>query len=251
MNKQNSKFIIVFLTIVLTFSGTCYSQEIPEKARKHLIRGKTAIEMAKQPDDFNLAIAEFDQAALLAPEWDEPYYQLGLVYEKLARYDEAIVNLKKFIELTKDAAKKTEVQDLIYKLEFKAEQALTPKAIVDILCTNFSGWEKSGDQLYWPYNYFAAFEKTGENSVKLFDRTLANDGGVFTSVDVSLTITGPVITFNTFSDQCSDDPCAYTIINELEFISRTEVIYRQTLFPIEPNSQSHKQEKLTATMKKK
>jgi len=145
----------------------------------------------------------------------------------------------------------TELNRLNLSTVEQAEQMLTNEAIVDILCANFLEWEKVGGPVYWPFYYMGAFTKTGENTVKISHTTMANDGGIFTRVEAELTITGPTVTFNSFVDQCSDDPCPYTIINELEFISRTEVIYRQTLIPIEPNSESHKKETLTITLKKK
>lgn len=242
--------LIIFLVFFSMLALNAMAQDIPEEARKHLIRGKTAMDIARNPGDFELATGEFNQAITLAPEWDEPYLQLGKVYEKTKQYTLAIASLKTFIALTKDASKATEAKEKIYELEFLAEQTLTNESIVTILCEGFSSWEKSGDELYWPYYYLTKFTKTGENSVQLKSTKYSDDGSLFFNVDVNLIITGPVLKFNTYSDQCTPS-CPYNISNEIEFVSKTEIIYRQTLMPIMPNSQSTKVEKLTAKFIKK
>lgn len=241
--------LIFLLGVFSAITINVVAQEIPEEARKHLIRGKTAFEIAKQPNDFVLAIEEFNQAIALAPNWDEPYLQLGKVYEKTKQYTEAITSLKTFISLTQDNTKASEAQEKIYELEFLAEQTLTNESIVNILCEGFSSWEMSGNQLYWPYYAATKFEKTSNNSVQLKKTIYGNDGGVFFSVDVNLNITGPVLKFTTYCDQCTPS-CPYNISNEIEFVSKKEIIYRQTLMPIMPNSQSTKVEKLTAKFSK-
>lgn len=246
----NNYRLILFLTFFPLLALHAMAQDIPEEARKHLIRGKTAMDIAKNPGDFELAIGEFNQAITLAPEWDEPYLQLGKVYEKTKQYTLAIASLKTFISLTQDATKATEAKEKIYELEFLAEQTLTTEYIINTLCEGFCLWESSGDPLYWPYYYLTKFTKTGENSVQLKSTKYSDDGSLFFNVDVNLIITGPVIKFNTYSNQCSSS-CPYNISNEIEFVSKTEIIYRMTVMPIMPNSQSTKVEKLTAKFIKK
>lgn len=239
---------LFFFYLFLPFMS--FGQDIPDEARRHLVRGQTAVEIAKLPSDYDLAVTEFKQAIELAPLWAEPLYQLARVYEKTEKFTEAIACLNKYLELAPDATNAGEVKDLIYKLEFKAEQVLTVSDYIDMLCAGFLGWSQSGDELYWPYFFFAKFEKTGPNTIQIFDDTRNNFGTLFTYVNETLTITGPTISFISKIDQCYPDPCLIYIDNRIEIVSRTHIIYKQTLTPVLPNSMTSSQEKRSAEYKK-
>jgi tetratricopeptide (TPR) repeat protein len=126
-------FIVIFIFIT---SGI-YAQDIPEEARKHLSRGQAAVEIAKTNADFEEALSEFSKAVELAPEWSEAYYQLGVLQDKLERYDDAYSNLKRCLELDPNAGNTAQVQDLIYKIEFKRDKADKKKEIIDILTSSY------------------------------------------------------------------------------------------------------------------
>ncbi len=138
------RVFLIFFSFCIFDIQIIFAQDIPEEARKHFVRGQTAVELAKLPEDYNLAITEFKLAIGFAPLWAEPNYQLGLVQEKTAQYTDAIASLKKYLELAPDASNVNEVKDLIYKIEFKAEQTLTVSDIIDV--SGFAGGNKIGNK---------------------------------------------------------------------------------------------------------
>ena len=164
------KSIFFLITLIFVSSGI-FAQDIPEEAQKHLAREKAAVEIAKAPEDYKPAITEFKQAIQIAPTWGEPHYQLGLTYEKMEKYADAIASLKKYVELAPDAENVSEVKSLIYKLEYKAEQVPTVSDIIDIL-VDLRGWEITGEHLWFLPPKWMGFEKAGENSVKVLRRHL-------------------------------------------------------------------------------
>ena len=105
-------------------------------------------------------------AIALAPLWAEPNYQLGLVQEKTAQYTDAIASLKKYLELALDASNVNEVKDLIYKIEFKAEQTLTVSDIIDVLVSlGEQNWKQTGNCTD-PLGVYFGIRKAGGNLVK-------------------------------------------------------------------------------------
>jgi tetratricopeptide (TPR) repeat protein len=80
--------------------GHANAQNISDEAMHHFDRGQAAVEMAKSPTDYEDAIKEFEKAATLAPDWPDVYYNLGLIQEKLRKYDDAIKNLTKYLEFS-------------------------------------------------------------------------------------------------------------------------------------------------------
>jgi len=93
-----------------------------EDARRHLVRGAAAIEMAKGDADLALAADEFQKATELAPEWAFAWMNLGQVQARLGRLKEAMASYKRYLALApndKDAAR---IGDELIKLEFRMEQ---------------------------------------------------------------------------------------------------------------------------------
>jgi len=78
-----------------------------------------AVEMV----DYKSAIKEFEQAIKLAPNWPDVYYNLGMVQGTAGNYDEAINNLKKYLELSPEANDAAQVKENINKLEYKRERS--------------------------------------------------------------------------------------------------------------------------------
>jgi len=99
-------------------------QTVSEEARRHMIRGQAAVETAKSPADYEAAIREFEQAAKLAPDRPEIWYNLGMVQKEADKYWEAIGNLKKYLALAPNAKDAGAVRDLIDKIEFLKERRL-------------------------------------------------------------------------------------------------------------------------------
>jgi len=124
-------------------------------------RAQAAIEMAKTPGDLEDAIREFQQAATLAPNWPDPYYQMGMLQDKLERYDDALKNLRRNLQLDPQAANAPQVIQHINKIEYKKEKAekarLDPRNLVGVWWVN--GETKEGSGL------FSRFEIRNNNGV--------------------------------------------------------------------------------------
>ncbi len=112
----------VIVLMLLCAVGTAFGQKISDEARKHFDRGMAAVEMAKTPADYEAAIAEFEKAGSLFPDWPELYYNLGLVQEKAGKYEDAINSLKRYVQLAPNASDVESVKSLINKLEYRHEK---------------------------------------------------------------------------------------------------------------------------------
>ncbi len=97
-----------------------------DAARRSMSRGQAAVESAKSAQDFDSAIRELEQATLNAPAWPDAYYNLGMVQGKLERYDEAIRNLQKYLDLASTAGDAEQVKTMIYQMEYRKEKAAKP-----------------------------------------------------------------------------------------------------------------------------
>lgn len=134
--------VISFACVSSAFTGT-----VPEEARRHMVRGETAVEMAKTPEDYEQAIKEFQEATRIAPDWAAPYYNLGLVQEKAGKLKEAIISLNRYVQLSPNAPDTAKVREFIYKLEYKAEQEITRQDALDIYGSlpDPAKWDLSGE----------------------------------------------------------------------------------------------------------
>jgi hypothetical protein len=100
----------------------------PEDARRHLVRGVAAIEIAKTADDLALAADEFRKATEIAPEMAPAWYNLGSVQAKIGQVDDAIASYRRYLALSPDAADAQKVSDEIIKLEFRQERTTKEQA---------------------------------------------------------------------------------------------------------------------------
>lgn len=100
----------------------------PEDARKHMLRGMAAIEMAKSPEELALAEEEFLAAADIAPRLGNAWFNLGKVQTQLGRYDDAIASYRQYLAVAPGAEDAQKVRDEIVKLEFRQEQVAREKA---------------------------------------------------------------------------------------------------------------------------
>ncbi len=130
--KKNILLLRINL-ILLTGVGSVFCQGSSEDlAQKYFDRGMVIIETAKSNDDFKAAISEFESAKIYLNNWADVYYNLGLLYDKLEMYSNAIKNYKAYIQLAPDAEDSEEVKSLINKIEYKAEQFLNPETLTGI-----------------------------------------------------------------------------------------------------------------------
>jgi len=118
------RIAVISLTIAFCFSiGIVGAQNVSDEAMRHFDRGQAAVEMAKTPADYEDAITEFEQAATLAPDWPNVYFNLGLIQEKVGKRVDAIRNLTKYVELSPNASDIREVKKFIAKIEYTMEKA--------------------------------------------------------------------------------------------------------------------------------
>jgi len=103
------------------WSAIVFAAQVPEAAEKYMVRGDAALDMAKDADGYNKAIIEYEAAAKEAPDWPNPYYNLGMVYSKTDNYPEAIRNFKQYLKLAPHAEDSEAVKKAVYKLEYKQE----------------------------------------------------------------------------------------------------------------------------------
>lgn len=95
----------------------------PEEMVRFLARGRAAVGAAKDEQGFERAANEFRQALKLAPWLADGYYNLGVVLDKAGRHAEAIQNLKLYLLANPNAADAKRVQELIYEVEYRQEEA--------------------------------------------------------------------------------------------------------------------------------
>ena len=124
--------LLIFSLLLSLLVSKALGQVIPDEAKRYFDRGVAAVELAKSPADYVSAIKEFRQAATLAPNWPDVYYNLGMVQEKAGKYNDAITSLKQYLRLAPNASDAATVKSLINKLEFKAEQEITKEVALDI-----------------------------------------------------------------------------------------------------------------------
>ena len=137
------KWIICLLmtALVAAWSAAAAAQDVPEEARRYLVRGITAVEMAKSTGDYVLAALEFEKAAKLAPDWPEVYYSLGSVQAKMGDSASAIKSYQRYLELAPRSADAENVRQEIYKLEYMRDRQKQAAALS-------GAWKASNGQTF-------------------------------------------------------------------------------------------------------
>jgi hypothetical protein len=75
---------LICVVILLAWVSVTLADTVSEEAQRYMARGMAAVEMAKTPKDYKRAVLEFEQAAKLAPNWPDVYFNLGSVQAKAA-----------------------------------------------------------------------------------------------------------------------------------------------------------------------
>lgn len=119
------KHVMVLFGVLLLSAAV--AQPVPDEARRHMLRGQAALEMAKSPQDLRLAIRELEQATRLAPDWADAHFNLGLVRAKIGDYGGAIASYQRYLELAPNAPDAQKVRDELVKLEFRQERVTFQK----------------------------------------------------------------------------------------------------------------------------
>jgi tetratricopeptide (TPR) repeat protein len=109
------------LVIVSLLSSTSLMAD-NQDARTHMIRGAAAIEIAKSPEDLQLAADEFRMATDIDPTLAVAWYDLGSVQSKMKLYNDAIASYQHYLSLIPNAADTQKIKDEIIKLEFLQER---------------------------------------------------------------------------------------------------------------------------------
>jgi hypothetical protein len=110
--------ISAICTLLFSATGLNAQQEIPDNIKDYVNRGITAFENAKVPADIDNALAEFNKAEKLAPDFVDIHYYLGKTYSLLqGNAGRAVKELKKYLALYPDAPEKEEVTAEIARLE--------------------------------------------------------------------------------------------------------------------------------------
>ena len=131
------------LTWLFIFSGSIVSfgQKISDEAKRYYDRGCVALEMIENNEfaDYEDAIKEFNKAKEAAPDFKNVYFKLGQIYSKLEKYQEAIENYKKYIQLETDTNEVSQIKTIINKLEYKSEKKreLMPSTYKDVNVGDF------------------------------------------------------------------------------------------------------------------
>jgi Tfp pilus assembly protein PilF len=113
---------LMIIAILIAWSVVSSAQNMPEDARRYLMRGMAAEEMAKAPKDYERAAREYEQAARLAPNWPDIYAYLGSAQTKAGNYQGAMASYRRFLELAPNDPLAGKIRDELYKLEYRAEQ---------------------------------------------------------------------------------------------------------------------------------
>lgn len=111
--------------LLLSVPGAVAQSDRLEAARRHMVRGGAAVEMAianKSPGDLQDAAREFRKATEIAPEMALAWYNLGSVESKLGHHATAIAAYQRYLKLSPKAEDASKVQDEIIKLEYQQER---------------------------------------------------------------------------------------------------------------------------------
>ncbi|MCX5806152.1 MAG: PDZ domain-containing protein [Proteobacteria bacterium] len=121
MSKSYHRLIIIAL-VIMGLTAPVFGQNSADEARKHLVRGMVAIEMAKSEGELAAAAAEFKKATELAPTMPAAWYNLGSVQSKMGLLKDAIASYRRYLIVAPKANDARLVNDEIIKLEYRLER---------------------------------------------------------------------------------------------------------------------------------
>lgn len=256
MEKTKAFYLVVVLAVSALLMCAVNAQAVSEDARRHMARGQAAVEMAKSPAELEDAMREFQNAAELAPNWPDPYYNLGLAQEKSGKLSEAIASFQKYLRLAPNAPDAAKIQEQIYKLEYKAEQVLSIPEIIDVLVSFWSSdqWQKEGKCRLNNDLKDLSFEREGNDAVKVVQADLR---GPSREIYQTLKVTGPVMKYITTLNLCSAGvliefgSCDNVVEHEVEVVSKRLVKANQKVLREFHPVYGRTGEKFSCTAKKK
>jgi tetratricopeptide (TPR) repeat protein len=221
----------VCCVIVIAGYTSVFSQTVSDEARRHFDRGTAAVEMARSPADYDVAIKEFKQAIDLAPDWADAYYNLAKVQEQAEKFADAIASFQQYLRLAPNASDAEAVKSLINKLQFKAENTLTTADIISVL-TSLSKWKDTGQCVVASFRQITSKDE-GLINVPSACRPY---GPCSPASYQALKVEGPTVKYRWTYNQCGTEgvgSCRTTFAEEIEVISKTRVKVRQVVLSSE------------------
>ncbi len=104
---------------------------IPEEAREPFVMGATVLKRANDPAGVSKAVDLFTQAITIAPWFADAYYNRAVAREAAGQFDQAIEDLKLYLEFNLSDAERREAQDKIYALKADTQLASAKNAEQD------------------------------------------------------------------------------------------------------------------------
>jgi Tfp pilus assembly protein PilF len=101
--------------IIMGLAAPVSGQGKDDEARKCLVRGMVAIEMAKSDTELAKATTEFKKATAIAPNMAAAWYNLGSVQTKIGQIREAIESYRKYVALAPQAEDARRISDEIFE----------------------------------------------------------------------------------------------------------------------------------------
>ena len=111
------------LFIFLNIPTGALGQSVSEEARRHFDRGVAAVEIAKNPSDYDEAIHEFREATRLVPSWADAWFNLGIVEEKAGKYNDALKSLEQASTYAGFSAYVADIRRIMDRIEYKLERS--------------------------------------------------------------------------------------------------------------------------------
>ncbi len=94
----------------------------PEDARRHMVRGMAAVEMAQSDEELAGAEEEFRIATEIDPNLAAAWFNLAAVQSRMGQLEGAIASYNRYLTLSPNADDALRVRDEVIKLEFRQEQ---------------------------------------------------------------------------------------------------------------------------------
>ncbi|MBN1474333.1 MAG: hypothetical protein JW914_06935 [Syntrophaceae bacterium] len=227
MSKITNIIFLPTISLVLLFGiDSSIGQTIPEEARRHMVRGEMAMEMAKSPDGYEAAIIEFKEAARFAPRWSQAYYKMGLAQEKAGKYGDAIISLKKYLQLAPKSPDAPKIKEKIYKLEYQAEKVIANEVALEIFSSlaDANSWHLRSETPQDDFSRLRGMKISGRAGEKII---IAYSNGPNQTATIQATPNGKILKYETIYYLCSQtvqsDKCPIWNEFKLEVISKRQV----------------------------
>lgn len=113
-----------FKEVVRRYRSLPVKPALPEEARRFKVQAEVAIEEKRYDDAIDL----YESALKVAPWWPEGRFNRALLLGQESIYDEAVLEMKRYLELVPDAVNARAAQDKIYEWEGAMQRSRRPSA---------------------------------------------------------------------------------------------------------------------------